>query len=242
MTSQASSRDTRAQWRDALVLSGVGSLFGLAAIRSFSAFISFGEVSLGRGFTCAALLFLASLFAWVLADFCSGMIHFLADNYGSAETPLLGRILIAPFRQHHLAPTQMLEHGFLERNANNALATLPFLSWIPLTTLNSPLLLFGAALSLTLSAWILVTNEIHALCHKRPTNRFLLWLQKKGLLLDPAAHALHHDSAIEQSGASSRLPSTRFHYCITSGVCDRWARSLEKHIERMKRAPRPASE
>lgn len=236
--SETSARDTGNTWTGFLILGSAIGLFILGIVRFLSTIISFGDVNFARGFTSVGLLLLATFAGWVLADFCSGVVHFVADNYGSPKTPLLGRTIIAPFRQHHLAPTQMLAHGFLERNANNAFATVPLLVWIPLTPLNSPLLLFGSALSLQLSAWILVTNEIHAICHKRTTNRLLRWLQEKGLLLDPEQHARHHDATNE--APRSRFRSDHFHYCITSGICDRWARALLGRFEKRTHPPQTA--
>lgn len=212
-----------------LSFSGASGLLGLGTLHFGEAFMRFGESTLERSLVAGSLLFGATLAAWVLADLLSGVVHFVADNCGTPDTPVFGPILIAPFREHHTSPSKMLEHGFLERNANNALATVPLLVWIPWTSLASPLLLFCAASSVQLSGWILVTNEVHARCHEAPKNGVIKWLQRRGILLSPAQHALHHNAAraARAARAANQATSTaHFHYCITSGFCDRLARSL----------------
>src|SRR5215208_153170 len=39
--------------------------------------------------------------AYLAADFLSGLVHFLADNFGSYDTPIIGPNFIEPFREHH---------------------------------------------------------------------------------------------------------------------------------------------
>ena len=39
-----------------------------------------------------------AVLAYLAADFLSGFAHFLADNYGSHDTPIIGPNFIEPFR------------------------------------------------------------------------------------------------------------------------------------------------
>jgi hypothetical protein len=42
-----------------------------------------------------------AVLAYLAADFLSGLVHFLADNFGSYDTPIIGPNFIEPFREHH---------------------------------------------------------------------------------------------------------------------------------------------
>ena len=65
--------------------------------------------------------------AYLAADFLSGFVHFLADNFGSYDTPILGPNFIQPFREHHVDPKRIVGHDFVDANGNNSLASLPFM-------------------------------------------------------------------------------------------------------------------
>ena len=147
------------------------------------------------------------LLAYLAADLLSGIVHFLADNFGNADTPVLGPALIHPFRDHHDDPQGITRHGFLETNGNNCLICIPVLlgihyiyDWI------SPRFAFllGAAVNGTL-AFIFLTNQIHKWAHQSSPASFVSMLQKTGIILSPSHHALHH-----------RAPHLT-NYCITSG-------------------------
>jgi hypothetical protein len=42
-----------------------------------------------------------AVLAYLAADFLSGFVHFLANNFGSYDTPIIGPNFIEPFREHH---------------------------------------------------------------------------------------------------------------------------------------------
>lgn len=199
----------------------------LGILRFLEAAVDFGRISLGHFISLSGMCLLGALIGWVLADLFSGLVHFIADNFGHPATPIVGPLFIAPFREHHDAPEAMLHHGFLERNANNALVTSPLFLWIPWMSLSSPFALLCSAICLNLSGWLFLTNEIHAKCHQRPTRGAAYWLQQRGLILAPEQHDVHHAAAATNSDApASRGRRDRFHYCITCGICDRLARRL----------------
>ena len=62
-----------------------------------------------EGFGDAALVALAALAGWVLADLVSGVVHWWADRVASEDTPLLGPHFVRPFREHHEDPEDLVE-------------------------------------------------------------------------------------------------------------------------------------
>lgn len=143
---------------------------------------------------------------YLLADFLAGAVHWLADRCFDPRTPILGPMLIEPFRAHHDDPGSISRHDFFEVAGNNALVSVPLaggLLAMPLphdfaTTL---LFVFGTSLAIALVA----TNLFHGWAHARRPPRIARQLQRAGLILTPARHARHHRGDHDRA------------YCVTSG-------------------------
>jgi Lipid desaturase domain len=145
--------------------------------------------------------------AYLAADFLSGFVHFLADNFGSYDTPILGPNFIEPFREHHVDPKGITGHDFVDANGNNSLATLPFMLfvWIvvPLETWYYGYLFGTFFLFLCLAAFL--TNQFHKWAHMDEPPAFVGWLQARGVILSQEHHDIHHESPYDT------------YYCITAG-------------------------
>jgi plasmanylethanolamine desaturase len=145
--------------------------------------------------------------AYLAADFLSGFVHFLADNFGSYDTPILGSNFIEPFREHHVDPKGITGHDFVDANGNNSLATLPFMLfvWIvvPLETWYYGYLFGTFFLFLCLAAFL--TNQFHKWAHMDEPPAFVGWLQARGVILSQEHHDIHHESPYDT------------YYCITAG-------------------------
>jgi hypothetical protein len=155
-----------------------------------------------------------------VADLLSGIVHWACDTFLAETTPLLGPLIIAPFRAHHRDPTAIVRHGFVERNANTSFAAIP-IACVGLA--------HGA--SFVLSAWALgcslavfATNQLHAWAHAESVPRAVRWLQRHGAVLAPAKHAAHH-----RAGDTG--------YCVTTG----WMSALLDRTLAMLSAPRGTS-
>lgn len=112
-------RSSRTHWL--LELTGIGAFAVLAVLIGYEAYL--GAVAFGY----AWLLPVVAVVAYLAADLDSGFVHFLADNFGSEETPILGPNFIGPFRDHHVDPTGITRNDFVDNNGNNSLASAPFM-------------------------------------------------------------------------------------------------------------------
>ncbi len=156
----------------------------------------------------ALLIVLALPVAIVLADLASGLVHWFADRYLDPETPVLGPMLIEPFREHHRDPQAMTRHDFFEVSGNNGLVTLP-LAAIALALeggAGAPLApSFAVVTMLVFALAIFATNQLHAWAHAERAPRLVRRLQRAQLILPPEAHAMHHAHGHDRA------------YCVTTG-------------------------
>lgn len=174
-------------------------------LKAFEAMIimATGSIALAAG---QALLL--TLLSWVLADFGSGVLHWSVDNYGNGKTPIMGSI-IAAFQGHHSAPWTITERAF----CNNvyklcipfglpSMVVIQFLAGGP-----GPTSWFFA----TFCIFEILSQEFHKWSHQLPsqTPSWVNWLQKVGLTVGRAPHALHHKAPFEGN------------YCIISGICNK---------------------
>jgi len=169
--------------------------------------------------------------AYAAADLLSGIVHFLADNFGSPETPFLGKAFVMPFRDHHTDPEGILEHPFMIANGNNCLISAPPLLavalFMPITTSLAGYLLSSFLLFLFVS--VLLTNQFHKWAHMQSPPRAVQWMQKKGIVLSREHHDVHHTSPFDT------------YYCITVGWWNPILQRLgifEKIIAFARRQPR----
>jgi plasmanylethanolamine desaturase len=192
--------------------------------------------SLGIALTCASAVWFitrllhcspvappVALFAAVLgllsADFVSGFFHWLFDTWGSVRTPVVGPLAIRTFRHHHVAPSAMTSHDFVETNGHNfALALVPLTLGLMLV---QPRVeshawartFFGIYLG-SFAFFVACTSQIHKWAHLARPPSWVRVLQRIHLLLPPQHHAKHHVA-----------PHHRY-YCVTVG----WLNAPLHHV------------
>ena len=197
----------------------------LIAVELYGGVLRFGDLWL------APILL---VLAYLAADFLSGFVHFLADNFGSYDTPILGPNFIEPFREHHVDPKGIVGHDFVDANGNNSLATLPLMLfvWIvvPLETWYYGYLFGTFFLFLCLAAFL--TNQFHKWAHMNEPPAPVGWLQARGVILSQEHHDIHHESPYDT------------YYCITAGF---WNPLLDRirfyeRTERLIRRSVPGTE
>lgn len=175
---------------------------------------------------------------YVAADFLSGVVHWAGDTWGSHNTPIVGKALIAGFRDHHVDELGITRHDFIDTNGNNCLIALPAMLFLVLVPIGNHWV-DGLCGFLAMTAmWTMVTNQIHKWAHLPPEklSPVLRTLQRMRIILDADHHDLHH--------AEPYLS----HYCITVGwmnpVLDGigFFRGLERAIQAVTGAvPRAAN-
>ena len=183
-------------------------LFGIVAFFVLALFIG---IDVYRGLTTfgyAWLLPLLAILAYLAGDFFSGFVHFLADNFGSSETPIIGPNFVGAFREHHVDPKGITTHDFIDTNGNNCLVSLPamLLVWLAVPTETTAWGYLFAAFFLALCFAIFLTNQFHKWAHLEEPPSFAAWMQRRGLILSQEHHDVHHESPYDT------------YYCITVGV------------------------
>lgn len=172
-------------------------LYGYSLSESYSAR---SEISSGLWLQ----LILYALFAYITADFISGLVHFLADNFGNPNTPILGKLFIVPFREHHVDAKGITRHSFAETNGANSIVSLPGLIYFYYAS--APVADFTFRFYfLVFYLSIFMTNQIHKWSHMDQPPAYAAFLQRLKLILPPEHHDIHHHAPYDK------------YFCITCG-------------------------
>lgn len=182
----------------------------VASIAGFFAFAALLAADVLASVQRAPLLALlvppVALLGYLTSDFTSGLVHWLADRYGSRTTPLLGPKLVAPFREHHEDPDAIGRHDFIEANGDNCLISLLVL--VPASLLRvdqTPWLGLVALYVLVLALGTLLTSMAHGWAHREDPPKIAATLARWGLVIARDHHQHHHQG------------DHLTHYCITTG-------------------------
>lgn len=177
----------------------------------FAVLMGFLGRDLWRAFAAAGLRWTLPILAflgYLIADLVSGLVHFLADNFAEADTPVIGPAFVRPFREHHSDPLLITKHGFVEANGNNVLVSLPVVAavlwWLPIGASRWTTLAGGFVFFFIFA--IFLTNQFHKWAHMPAAPRWVERLQAAGIILSKRHHDVHHTSPFNT------------YYCITVGL------------------------
>jgi len=147
---------------------------------------------------CAA----AAALAWWLSDLGTGVFHWSVDNYGSAQTPLLGGVIDA-FQGHHKYPWTIVKRQFC--NNVHKVAKAPTFVAAPLLLV--PMAPVAKAFACVFLSCVVLSQQFHAWSHTKKSElpAAVVWAQEAGILLSRKAHGAHHKSPFAGN------------YCIVSG-------------------------
>ena len=150
---------------------------------------------------------LALLLGILAADFVSGFAHWAFDSWGSLDTPVLGRLAIRTFREHHVDEKAITRHDFVETNGHNMALSVPmYLGGV--YALSGPPSLGMTFLGMVFLAggfFVGITSQIHKWSHMTTPPAPIRLLQRARLILTAEHHALHHAAPYDRA------------YCITVG-------------------------
>ncbi|KAL9928456.1 plasmanylethanolamine desaturase Kua isoform 2-T2 [Glossina fuscipes fuscipes] len=155
--------------------------------------------------------FVSAFFGIITADFGSGLVHWAADTWGSIDLPVLGKHFLRPFREHHLDPTSITRHDFIETNGDNFMVSIPMLGFLAYnfnTKSYSDIQQdFGwISYLFLLSIFVAMTNQIHKWSHTYwGLPKWVLLLQSYHIILPRKHHRIHHVAPHET------------YFCITTG-------------------------
>jgi ubiquitin-conjugating enzyme E2 variant len=134
------------------------------------------------------LVQLAWAFLALLAvDFCSGLVHWTEDTFGTPQTPVFGRWIVAPNVLHHHDATAFVSKGWWASSWDLLLAVLAigaFVCWQ-----------FGFSWQLALFCLVGANaNQIHKWNHLGPARvgPHVRFCWRTEILQGPAQHAVHH--------------------------------------------------
>lgn len=134
----------------------------------------------------------------VVADFITGLVHWLEDTYGVPSWPFgLGKHVIEPNILHHENPTAMITMStILKRNYQTGVPAIIviaicvyFWGWANVWPLALILFLAGC-----------LGNEVHAWNHtpRQKLPRWIRFLQDTAIIQTRKQHAIHHQKPYDQ--------------------------------------------
>ncbi|XP_027716107.1 transmembrane protein 189-like [Vombatus ursinus] len=147
----------------------------------------------------------------LIADFLSGPVHCGADTWGSLELRVMGKAFIRPFREHHVDPTAITRHDFVETNGDNCPVTLlPLVNVACKFSALSPDELYQLSPCKCFVFCPVIFGTLTNQIHKRSQAyvglpRWVTFFQDWHIILPREHHRIHHVSAHET------------YFCITTG-------------------------
>lgn len=180
------------------------NVMGLAAFIVLAVWI--GQHVLDRPISALALGF-GFLAGWVFTDFACGVIHWAGDTWGRTSMPIVGRMFVRSFREHHVDPAAITRHGTVQVLGEQALVAVPVIAALRLydpaddDSLGQALLV---GMYVTVVA-AMAANLFHRWAHMARPPLLARLLQRAGLIISFRHHARHH------------LPPYTQSYCIAIG-------------------------
>lgn len=121
-----------------------------------------------------------------MADFITGVAHWMEDTYCLEHYPLIGKLICEPNIEHHVDPQSMVRSGtFFSRNILQwSMALVVFLLLCVAG--------FGNIYSLLTLLFASFGNEVHRWNHMSRSGPVVSLLKETGLIQMQRQHSLHH--------------------------------------------------
>lgn len=145
----------------------------------------------------------------LVADFITGLIHWIEENYCDESFPIIGSRICAPNIQHHKDPTLMVRMGgIITTNWQSMSASL----LVCLLLWSIGLYHWSVLLTLILTG---IGNQIHLFNHQTKSNYWVTWLKDSGLIQSQKQHNIHH------------IPPHKKCYCVLINFNNSWMDRVE---------------
>lgn len=116
-------------------------------------------------------------------------------------------MFIRSFREHHIDPSEMTRHDFVQTNGDNFMVGNIFLAVPPITMfllenvagvpISNNLKAFVYCFNLLYCLFISLTNQAHKAAHEFKPHPVWAFLQKHHIILTRQNHNLHHNSPFD---------------------------------------------
>ncbi len=197
---------------DAQALEGTATTFRrieIASILAFPVLFLWLAARTWHALLTPSILLLGFVTGALMADFISGIFHWFFDTWFTPTTPYIGHTFVRTFRQHHIDPTAICRHDFIETNGSNILAG-GFLCVVGQFADEA----WVAASLLFAGLFMSATSQIHKWAHAESVPRIVTLMQRVRLILPKSVHVRHHVAPFDRA------------YCITTG----WLNATLHHI------------
>lgn len=130
--------------------------------------------------------------AWLLADFLSGLFHWIEDRYLTEDMPFLGKHVAIPNERHHQDPTEFIENNSYFNRNWTTMASAGFVALV--VALLGWRLGIDTTWTLLALAFVSQANEVHAYAHRKSVSLpwWVAMLQEMGVFQTKKMHSQHH--------------------------------------------------
>jgi ubiquitin-conjugating enzyme E2 variant len=167
------------------------NVLGLLTFAVLAAWI--GEHTFSRPLSVMVVL-LGVLAGWVITDFCCGVIHWAGDTWGRPDMPLIGRMFVRSFREHHVDPRAITRHGNVQLLGEQSLIAAPLIALLKLyDPAHDDAIGAGVLVGMyTVMMAAMAANVFHKWAHTRRPPLLGRVMQRMGLVISYRQHARHH--------------------------------------------------
>ena len=141
-------------------------------------------------------IFLQIIFGFLLADFLTGVFHWIEDSYlhYCIDIPFIGEIA-KDNELHHYFPRAMLSYSYWETIQVTLLITVVVLTI--LYPICKPFFMKNIYFISSFAFFSATSSVIHRFSHMREceSNKLIFFLQKIGILCSHKFHSLHHKNS-----------------------------------------------
>lgn len=120
----------------------------------------------------------------LVADFITGLGHWLEDTYGLPTWPIIGKEVIQPNIEHHLHPSVI--------GCMTSIVSRNYQTVVPAILISLVLAWFGCWYTILILMLVSFGNEVHSWTHRKNNPAWITFLQDACIVQTPRNHLKHH--------------------------------------------------